>query len=220
MIGFYAGQMRPAAAPANIYRNLFHFDSGITDAAGRPSEAFGTAGVTTADFKFGPGALSAPAASYVRVDNSADAGLGASDWTLEFWVKTTANEAFGGIVAIDGIAGQDWANLAVTLPGNLWVSFSGSGWLHQNLSMGTLNDGQWHHVAICRSGNSLHRFRDGVLVGTVGAFPFTRRGVHTYIGKKPDGLNLGSLILIDEFAFSWAAKYTAGFVPPSAPFSI
>ena len=81
--------------------------------------------------------------------------------------------------------------------------------------------GVWTHVAVGRSGANLRLFAGGVQQGTTfnistsTIFPFN---AVTLIGQTTNGATYGMNGNIDEFRMTKAARYTANFTPPTAPF--
>ena len=82
-------------------------------------------------------------------------------------------------------------------------------------SLGVVNDGLWHHIAVDRSGGVIMLFVDGVSQGTAAdatTFTFTNG---TLIGSRPDGFGWYQG-RIDDFRITIASRYSADFTPPGA----
>ena len=88
---------------------------------------------------------------------------------------------------------------------------------------GTINNGVWHHVALCYDGTYGYFFVDGVLRGSPTSIACLQAtSANAVIG----GLKYGGSVLgtysagqIDEFLTSSVCKWTANFTPPSAPYT-
>ena len=202
----------------------------------------GVAEITTSAAKFGTKAVyvedyTSTNAAYWRATSS-DAGLtfGANDFTIEMHVYVPSIVAFSGTVNFMGVYDSGDAAWAMT------VSFqTASDFRHSFLmsSDGTNNNfsspqklwgagtaGTWYHLAVCRSGNNLRHFIDGVQVGTTddvtGFTMFTPTTAVMYIGEYRDAPTTGGpaqTILWDNIRITaGVARYTAGFTPPAGPY--
>ena len=100
----------------------------------------------------------------------------ASDTTLTMWVKTTQTPSSGQFAQIhqvrESYSSSAQSYFAVTLQDTgkvelTWRSKTGTNATQPTYSGNTINDGQWHHLAIVKSGTSLHMYVDGSLSGTL-----------------------------------------------------
>jgi hypothetical protein len=148
-------------------------------------------------------------------------GLGAGDWTLELWMK--AHDAFsGGTVTVlnenylvnDLRLGYNSASgtLSATTYGGACPCGKGTG--NMNLASGPVNDGQWHHVAVVRSGGAGRLFLDGAQVDsdiiTTSLVASSPIAVGVPAGYPGYG---ASPVLIGPYRFSSVARYTGPFTP-------
>lgn len=85
-----------------------------------------------------------------------------------------------------------------------------------------LNDGNWHHLAICRSGTMLRMFVDGVMPAngeTTNSTNYGYEDTYMSIGYQIQGVArypyTGD---IDDVRLTKAARYTANFMPPQRAF--
>lgn len=180
---------------------------------GRALTRLGDAQVSTTDSKFGGGCiLFDGTGDRVSASDSADFRFGTGDFTIEAWARLASTGAFRGIVRFEA-SGTPY-HLRVT-SGNLlsWGTTSDS----VTSSPATLSANVWYHCAVTRASGSVRVFLNGSsstpttfttdLSGTSGTF---------YIGGNGflwDGR-------IEEVRVTkGVARYTANFVPPTAPFS-
>jgi hypothetical protein len=85
----------------------------------------------------------------------------------------------------------------------------------------SMNNGNWNHVAITRSSNTVRMFLNGTQVGTyTTSYIFWDSTTALLLGGFYTG-SFGEDIdgYVDEFRVTkGVARYTANFTPPSAPF--
>ncbi len=95
-----------------------------------------------------------------------------STMTYEAWIKTTDSKARNDIASWGNISTRDIvAEFRVSL-GKLEFGINDGGWVAVN-SSASVNDGQWHHVAVSKNGSAVTLYVDGKLdnTGTVGGAP-------------------------------------------------
>jgi hypothetical protein len=160
------------------------------------------------------------------LNSAASAGLSFNgDFTIECWVKTSTISldpygrriwSFGSSGAATQIDLVFYNGSAIT--SNVCLSVGGAG----TPIIGTIAvaDGNWHHVAVTRSGSSIKLFVDGVQSGstytssanfsagaTNGMFISSLGGVGGYLVG-----NISSLRVVKG-----TAVYTSAFTPPTTP---
>lgn len=172
--------------------------------------AFGDAKITTAQSKFG-GASGAfdNSGDYLEVD--AAIGFGSSqDFTVECWAR------FGSI--------DDYQPLAMQAGG--WIFYTSGNTLYWGKPT-VSNDlfyewnqsvGVWYHLAACRAGETLRLFIDGQEVASAENTDSYAGGSSIVTVGKYIGVNEYYDENIDDLRITLAARYTANFTPPSAPF--
>lgn len=206
---------------------LLHFDgangsSTITDEKGNSFTPYNGAALSTAQKKFGASSLLLNGSTqYVGSPNAAAWEFGAGDFTLEGWIRpaatiTTRQEIFGRFSA------YGWG-LQVVDSGALraFVANSTSGTVIVGPGSTVVSPGEWHHVALCRSGSTLRIFLDGMLqaFATISG-PIESTPATLYLGVDPSTVSTryfnGNF---DEFRITkGVARYTANFTLPAEAF--
>lgn len=177
--------------------------------------AQGNAKISTADSKFGGACLALDGSnSWVQTTRYDGFILGPGDFTVEFWLKTSDNNAAVLSAFYGGSAG--WQCM-VTSAGKMQF-FVTSAVLTGAV---TVNDNAWHHIAFTRSSGTLRLFVDGVADGSVAgvANDFSSFGAFMAIGTQ-GGTRSATFDLngfVDDVRLTrGVARYTANFTPPGA----
>ena len=160
--------------------------------------------------------------NYLTTATSASGfSFGTSDFTVEFWINSTqttrcdpvgqdtlftASGWWGFIFNLSGSGNMAWYENA-----NSRISASGTNW----------NNGQWNHVALTRSGNSVRMFLNGTQVGSTYTTSFTygASSVGIINGVISDGKSDGPLTgyLSNVRIVKGTAVYTSSFTPSTTP---
>lgn len=161
-----------------IYSLLLHCDGGngstsFPDSGNNPKSvtASGNAQVSTLQSKFGgASALFDGAGDYLTAtDSGSDFAFGAGDFTVEWWFRSTATNAYaamltryydgpGGILfSLNGASGNG-------RPEIYWREYANA--LFIQSSSGGFNDNAWHHYAFVRDGTTCYLYIDGVSRGS------------------------------------------------------
>lgn len=193
--------------------------------------------------KFGGGSLSAYGGAYgnnphARVSYNSVLEPEGGDFTIDCWLKLAIG--FSGSPESKTLCGfYGNTHFKVDLNHNpsfsgpngapkvvlgLYASSDGSNWdlLNSSNAYGTntvvINDLNWHHLAIVRSGNTYYTFIDGQKnLEVIAAGTIWSANEYFYIGGSPSGEGAG---YIDEFRFSKGiARWTSNFVPPTQEYS-
>lgn len=218
-------------------KSLLHFngndaDTTFTDESGKSWTPAGNAQIDTAQKKFGPSSgLFDGTGDYISTPDHSDFNPGAGEFTIEMWVK-----AAGGsdpALCSKGGAAADWAfewefDIS-SLDNGLSFSYSGNGATTHDvytygsgISHANLMDGNFHHVAVARSGFHIYLFIDGVMCrdnADIGGMAIYHSTEPLYIAttKYAAGLQLLNG-WSDEFRYSRVARWTSSFTPPVYPY--
>jgi len=184
----------------------------------------GNAKQVVAQSKFGNSSAAFDGAGdYVQIvppTSASQLAIGSGNFTIEFWVRFTANTATGIIVDTRGSSNNSSG----------WCLYVNSGtlrWYQGNsdrITSSSLATATWYHVAISRSGNDHKMFINGTQAGS------TYTSANTYvIGTTANGIWFGESQPfpnqsnsfsghLDEIRISNTARYTANFTASTTPF--
>ena len=148
--------------------------------------------------------------------------FGTGAYTIEFWIKTTANAGWimfnaannTGFRICIGNNGSTGGN-----NGKIELNEQVSNADDYTSSSSTVNDGQWHHVAISRpSSGSPKIFIDGTHETTSGS---SGRDISSnddcWIGRRQSGGGYALNAQLSNFRVTGAALYTSNFTPSTSP---
>ena len=160
----------------------------------------------------------------LNIPDSTDWDLGNGDFTLETWIKSTQTTSgyFTALGQWTTHTSPDygWAiRYASQDIGTGWSFFYSTTGSNYITTMGSdISDGQWHHVAVCRSGNNLRTFTDGILNTTRSTTDtFNTSGTTMKIGGQDTSGNYFDGKLSNVRLVKGTALYTGRFRPPLAP---
>lgn len=184
---------------------------------------FGNAKISTAQSKFeGSSLLLDGVGDYLTVPSNAAFTFGTGNFSIDCWVRITAytnasNWIIGNYV---GAAGGYFAFYIDSSGANLGFRNADTNVVTQALSS-AIPTGVWKHLQVCRSGNTLYFFLDGVLQGSGSAFSanLSSQGVCGIGSQAPSYPNDGELNghIADLRVTKGVARNTTSFTPPSVP---
>ncbi|MDR0672737.1 MAG: LamG domain-containing protein [Zoogloeaceae bacterium] len=206
--------------------SLLHFDGDLTDEAGAGWTL--PAAPAYATGRFGQ-ALDAETAEY-RYLKAPALDIADRDFTIEAWVNVPVFSSGENAVLYARTAGNAWGGQALLISAARGTSEAYlckvSFYAHDADRVDFLNSGMdlrgagWTHIALTRQGNLWTLWINGAAAAQrVFGHTFTKAGHFDYVGASDLGQCRSRLCQIDEFRFSLAARYTAPFTPPDAPFS-
>lgn len=214
----------PASGPAGNTLILLHMDgtNGSTsfpdDVTSNTWAAVADAQVSTSSPQYGTGALLLDGTGdYLQVPRFAALAFGTGDFTIEAWIKTSASPANSPNI----FSTRSSSGLALRLNSSGVLQYFNDAATPIISGGAALNDGNWHHVAVCRASGTTRIFRDGSQVASAAdTFNHTFAGMNATprIGNNTSGSeNFNGRI--DEFRVSRVARYTSGFTP-AGPFTL
>jgi len=178
--------------------------------------ATGNAQISTAEAKWGTGALrTTRSAGALTLPSTALLEL-SGDFTIEFWVYAVQDR--GRLVGLGGANAKIEINqnTAAEVGSNAYKIYINNAGveLFDNVAIGLANQA-WRHFALTRSGTDLRLFGGGTLYGTR-----THSGTFTVSGVagKAGGLDYFDGYIDDFRITKGVARYTASFTAPTAAF--
>jgi hypothetical protein len=186
--------------------------------------AVGGAAISTSVKKFGGGSGYFDGdGDYLSATTGAVPPMRESDFTIEAWVRPTAETNYDLAMIFDNRSGAGTSGVALWQGADgLWVAYgSANGNALQPVAASTtpvaLN--AWTHIAAVRSGNSIFLYVNGVQDGVADASGCDFTGDSLYIGTAADspGFTRNFAGYIDGLRITKAALYCDEFAPPTAP---
>jgi len=197
----------------------------ITDNGPSPKTwtAAGNAAITTAQYAYSGSGSSLyldGAGDYVSTPDNAAWDIGTSDFTLEGWFR------FDGTIAASYttlLSQYSVTNVGIVFEYDLPTTdlrlYNGDTSIADSASW-TPTTATWYHLAVCRSGTSIRIFINGVQSGSTvtSAANFTASPSAFSVGANTSGAALAMKGWVNDARYTKAARYTANFTPPTAPF--
>lgn len=169
----------------------------------------GNAQIDTAQFKYGTSALYLDGTGdYITAMPDSQLVFGTGDFTIECWVRFDTRSGNNFVFTF----ANGWG---LYTRSNAWSVFDGAS-SEVIVTVGTVVDDTWYHVALVREGSSLKLYVNGVQLGSA-TNSTNHTSAHLRIGAQPAGTGTMNG-WIDEFRVHRAAIYTAAFTPPGSAF--
>jgi hypothetical protein len=212
----YTTAFTPPTAPVTAITNtslLLNFtNAGIYDGKmANVVETAGNAQVATNPVKYGSGSISfgSGTANYLTYLNNPGFVFGTGDFTVEFWVNTFDSTACL-LRFSTGTTGY-W-QMAFSVSSIVWQNSQDTSNLYVASCPQAFN-GQWHHIAVTRTGGINRLFFDGTLL-TSAADTTNYSGSAGYMQIGWDGSNQFTGFMDDLRITKGVARYIANFTPP------
>jgi hypothetical protein len=212
-----SGTIKWGTSPTGLLLN--GANAAIVDTTGNNIlETVGDSQISTAVRQYGTGSLKFDGTGdYLSTPATPALAFGSGDFTIEGWVYANALNSYNGVFAqwpaSDGSASNSYVLESVGSSMNFyWVS---GVTLYGPATLGTITTGSWIHYAICRSGNTLYPFKNGVLGTTV--------SITQTLNSPTSAITVGGAVAagghwngyIDDLRITkGVARYTAAFTPP------
>ena len=162
-------------------------------------------------------------ADYLQIADSADIEFGSNDYTVEFWAifsKKTSSTDYEEIInkgypfQIYRNASNDEIFLAVD---------SNTSSYDINTTFGTATRGDWHHIAVSRSGNTTKAFLNGIQgLSSTSSTSINDTSSAFTIGAYADSLGNYKFrgVISNLRVVIGTALYTADFTPPTEELTV
>jgi len=223
----YTANFTPPTAPLTAITNtslLLSMTNGaiFDNAMMNDLETVGNAQISTSVKKYGTGSIAFDGTGdYLSIASTPNLSFGSGNFTIECWVYATSLGSYNAVFAQWPVNGGSTSNSYTleTVGSNMefyWVSGTT---LYGPATLGTITTGVWIHYAICRSGNTLYPFKNGVLGTTI--------SISQTLNSPTSAVTVGGAVAgggewigyIDELRITKGyARYTANFTPPTEAF--
>lgn len=185
--------------------------------------ANGAVSISTTGAKFGSGCCVTTGvyADYLSVANGAQFDFGNGDFTVEGWLQLTSVGTNGAaFIGRWGGAPSNMADWLIYLDTSNRLIIYLNGQPLATAGSPVPTDGNYHHIAMVRSGNTVTMYMDGVSVCssnfTASVQYSPSKPVRTHVWDDTNGRLNGK---IDEIRITkGVARYTGNFTPPSSAF--
>lgn len=209
------GQCDPGPSIGDVTTGLSHhwtFDEGsgtsAGDSAGAANGTLGSSAEWATSFD-GSGAILINPKSANDMNGYVDFGsapgaFGTADFSVSFWVASTFNGSGHGDLLGNRVNASNGDFVSVRMNGSgiasVEIDNGGTDYNATSSAPVAINDGNWHHVAISRSGATLNEYVDGALVGSrSSAAPTNIVGAHPFkVGRSLAGYLTSFAALYDD----------------------
>ena len=218
---FFTGQRAGGDPYWSSVKLLQPFDSNMADVSSvaRAITTVGSAVVDTGTKKWGAGSLSVPTVSdYLTAANSTDFQFLTGGFTIEAWIKTTQSTDYGSI-AMYSTSNDGWNFLTSANGSKMFCSVGDGGATAALTGATTINDGNWHHVAMSHDGTTFRILVDGVVDASVAnTMSVTNSAGLLYIGRWATAIRPFVGHIDDLRITKGVARYTGSYTVPTAAF--
>jgi hypothetical protein len=150
---------------------------------------------------------------YLTINDTNIANFGTNDFTIEAWVY--CNDTAANQIVETRPFSTNGAYVTIAVGNTIGVLISTNSAEIFPGGVGTINVGQWHHVAWVRNSGTISVYVDGTSVGSASNstnFISSNVGIgwNAYIGE-----NTGSVYISDLRIVKGTAVYTGNFTPPT-----
>ena len=219
--GTINGQIQDIRIYDNVAKYTSNFIPASTDPDILPDTPSGVAGGSTLT-KITDGAVSFDGSGdYLSIADSADFELGSGDFTIEFYVNSTQAHAASYISAVSKWQSSNFSWMVRYSSADIgtgWSFFwSTTGSNYSTVFGQAINDGEWHHIAVTRSGTTIRTFTDGVQNNTTTTSDTFYNGTADVVVGSDQGGNYFNGFISNLRCIKGTALYTSNFTPPAAP---
>lgn len=174
--------------------------------------ASGAGAYTTTADKAGGAASLRIETNCLQLNDASVFNLGASDFTIEFWIKKI------GLRNDDNTGNPIFAKWQWPSAQSFWLGYTSTQMYLYGTSLGVIGCAPpslnvWENYAWCRQGSTCRVFKNGQVVNTVsvGTAAFTPTSYLVRVGGSSDGIERTCNAFIDSLRVTKAARYLANY---------
>jgi hypothetical protein len=132
----------------------------------------GNAQIKTDQFKFGSASMRFDGTGdYVSTSTSSDFNIGATNWSLEFWLRPNVVLNNQRLIVFEGTS-FNWGLIALSSGNDLaWDRFGSSPSITATGALASGKLGAWYFIALIKTGGTIELFIDGASQGTTTTLP-------------------------------------------------
>tara|TARA_R100001443_G_scaffold582_2_gene2344 strand:+ start:94 stop:2676 length:2583 start_codon:yes stop_codon:yes gene_type:complete len=150
---------------------------------------------------------------YLSLASSSDFDFGTDDYTIECWINVDA-AGYNGLWTAGG--GYN-TGVSLVVDSNGKFALYDASYLIQSAS-NVVSPGQWYHVAVSRSSNTVKLFLNGIQMGSATQGSIPQGAFHIGAEVADNGSSSPMNGKISNFrVVKGTAVYTSSFKPPTAP---
>jgi hypothetical protein len=197
-------------------------NAGIPDLAMQNNlETVADAQVSTSEKKYGTGSLAFDGTGdYLATSPNTALNFGTGDFTIEFWLYTTAT-ATKFVFSQGGISvGRNGVVIGFNNSTSFyWLFGDGSNWVFERTPSATVSTNTWMHIAVVRDSGTARYYVNGVQIDSIANTTNLSQQTSniSYVGGNPDGSVLNGY-MDDVRITTGLCRYPSGttFTPPIA----
>ncbi len=187
-----------------------------------------SATISTAPSKFGGSSAYFDGTGYLEIAPGEWCDFAGMDFTIEFWYRSVPGQGEGSGASGTGILSFGWDSVSATAPvmlyrdgSDIWLYSDLYGWGSAQIAAASIDDGQWHHIAICGTPSVVQAYLDGTqTISTSASAAWQNPTNNVTVGASADGL-LRAVAYIDDLRIiKGAAIYTGPFAPPASQLGV
>jgi hypothetical protein len=223
----YSTTFTPPTAPLTAVSGtslLTNFTNGaiFDNAMMNDLETVGNAQISTSVVKYGTGSIALDGTGdYLLTRSTPNLAFGSGNFTIECWAYATSLGSYNALFAQwpDNGGSANNSYVLESVGSTMYFYWVSGTTLYGPATLGTITTGSWIHWAICRGGNTLYPFKDGVLGTTI--------SISQTLNSPTSNVTVGGAVAgggewigyIDELRITKGyARYTANFTPPTEAF--
>ena len=178
-----------------------------------PTAAYSTSTISGSGYFDGSG-------DYLSTPSTSNLFFGSGNFTIEAWVYANALGSYNAVFSQWPDNGGTTNNSYVleTVGSSMYFYWASGSTLYGPATLGTINVKEWTHYAICRSGNTLYPFKNGVLGATTSiSETLNSPSSAVTVGGYVAGGGYWNGFISNLRVVKGDAVYTSSFTPPTSP---